>query len=76
VAKPSSSPVGAAQPHELQQEVRSRRGRVGAVDKSRTGRRLVDPVTTFRRSNTIYATAMRWNSDLDRDKDKIACEKR
>jgi hypothetical protein len=32
-------------------------------------------VTNFKRSNTLYATAMRWNSDLDRDRDKIACEK-
>jgi hypothetical protein len=33
------------------------------------------PVTDFKRSNKLYATAMRHNSDLDRDKDHIACER-
>jgi len=33
------------------------------------------PVTTFVRSNKKYATAMKKNDDLDRDGDKIACEK-
>jgi Excalibur calcium-binding domain len=46
-------------------------GRFGAHDKTKSG----DPVRNFRRSNLLYRTAMRWNSDLDRDKDKIACEK-
>lgn len=32
------------------------------------------PVTNFRRSNRIYANAMRHNQDLDRDRDHIACE--
>jgi len=32
-------------------------------------------VTNFKRSNRIYKKAVRHNSDLDRDKDKIACEK-
>lgn len=32
------------------------------------------PVTTFKRSNRLYERAVRHNSDLDRDKDKIACE--
>jgi hypothetical protein len=45
-------------------------GKVGARDKT-TG----DQVTTFRRSNALYATAMRWNRTLDRDKDGVACEK-
>jgi len=45
-------------------------GRVGARDKT-SG----DPVTTFRRSNLLYRTAMRYNRGLDRDKDGIACEK-
>jgi hypothetical protein len=31
-----------------------------------------DPVTNFKRSNRLY----RLNSHLDRDNDKIACEKR
>jgi Excalibur calcium-binding domain len=33
------------------------------------------PVTNFRRSNRIYWRAERHNSDLDRDNDRIACEK-
>lgn len=41
-------------------------GRVGARDHT-SG----TPVTTFKRSNTLY----RQNSHLDRDKDGIACEK-
>jgi Excalibur calcium-binding domain len=45
-------------------------GRVGARDRT-SG----TPVTTFRRSNLLYRTAMRYNSGLDRDKDGIACEK-
>jgi len=32
------------------------------------------PVTTFKRSNRLYRIAMSHNSDLDRDRDKIACE--
>lgn len=32
-------------------------------------------VTTFLRSNKKYAAAMRHNDDLDRDGDKIACER-
>ena len=45
-------------------------GRKNAVDKT-SG----TPVTTFLRSNKKYATAMKKNDDLDRDGDKIACEK-
>ena len=45
-------------------------GRKKAVD-STSG----TPVTTFLRSNKKYATAIKKNSDLDRDEDKIACEK-
>ena len=45
-------------------------GRKNAKDKT-SG----TPVTTFKRSNKKYATAMRKNDDLDRDGDKIACEK-
>jgi hypothetical protein len=33
------------------------------------------PVTTFKRSNRLYTQAMRYNKGLDRDHDKIACEK-
>jgi hypothetical protein len=32
------------------------------------------PVTNFKRSNTLYATAVKFNKGLDRDKDGIACE--
>jgi len=44
-------------------------GKVGAHDKT-SG----EPVTNFKRSNKLYATAMKWNRGLDRDKDGIACE--
>jgi Excalibur calcium-binding domain len=43
-------------------------GRWGAHDRTRSG----DPVTNFKRSNRLY----RQNSHLDRDNDKIACEKK
>jgi Excalibur calcium-binding domain len=46
-------------------------GRVGARDRTKSG----DPVRNFLRSNIIYRSAMRYNDDLDRDNDKIACEK-
>ena len=42
-------------------------GRVGARDKTSGV-----PVTTFKRSNRLYEL----NKARDRDKDKIACEKR
>ncbi len=34
-----------------------------------------DPVTTFKRSNRIYWRAENHNGDLDRDNDRVACEK-
>lgn len=43
-------------------------GRVGANDRGGN-------VTNFKRSNRIYNTAERHNGDLDRDNDRIACEK-
>jgi Excalibur calcium-binding domain len=46
-------------------------GRRYARDKT-SGR----PVTNFLRSTIIYRRAMRYNDDLDRDGDGIACEKR
>jgi hypothetical protein len=46
-------------------------GRAGAHDRT-TG----TPVTSFYRSTRLYNTAMRYNRDLDRDRDGIACEKR
>jgi hypothetical protein len=45
-------------------------GRVVAHDRT-SG----EPVTTFKRNNYLYKTAMRYNRGLDRDKDGIACEK-
>jgi hypothetical protein len=33
------------------------------------------PVTSFKHSNTLYNRAMSYNRGLDRDKDRIACEK-
>ena len=33
------------------------------------------PVTNFKRSNKIYWAAENHNGDLDRDNDRIACEK-
>lgn len=46
-------------------------GKLHARDKT-SGK----PVTTFRRSNTLYRRAMSYNRGLDRDKDGIACEKK
>jgi hypothetical protein len=45
-------------------------GKVGAHDKT-SG----DPVTNFKRSNSLYALAIKHNRGLDRDHDGIACEK-
>ena len=45
-------------------------GKAGARDKTSGA-----PVTTFKRSNVLYNTAMKWNRGLDGDKDGIACEK-
>jgi hypothetical protein len=45
-------------------------GGVRARDKT-SGTR----VTSFKRSNALYNTAMRNNKGLDRDKNGIACEK-
>jgi hypothetical protein len=48
-------------------------GRLNARDHTRSG---TPGVTTFKRSTRLYNTAMRYNSDLDRDRDGVACEKR
>ncbi len=45
-------------------------GRVNAHDHT-SG----TPVTNFKHSNALYKKAMSYNKGLDRDKDKIACEK-
>jgi hypothetical protein len=43
-------------------------GRLGARDRTKSG----DPVTNFKRSNRLYEL----NRGLDRDKDRVACEKK
>ncbi len=48
-------------------------GLPAAKDKVPAGSR---PVTTFRKSKADFDKAMSFNKGLDRDKDKIACEKR
>ena len=48
-------------------------GRAGARDRVRGS---TAPVTTFKRSTSLYNLAMRNNRDLDRDRDGVACEKR
>lgn len=45
-------------------------GKFGARDKT-----AGTPVTNFKRSNALYALAIRSNRGLDRDHDGIACEK-
>lgn len=47
-------------------------GRLLARDKVSAGS---EPVRNFKRSNRIFAIAMSYNRGLDRDKDRIACEK-
>lgn len=46
--------------------------------KDRIGGKYVagKSVTTFKKSDSIYAKAMKANKGLDRDKDGVACEKR
>jgi hypothetical protein len=46
-------------------------GKRRARDRTKSG----NPVTNFLRSTVIYNRAMRYNDDLDRDKDGVACEK-
>jgi hypothetical protein len=46
-------------------------GRVDARDHVTSG----TPVTNFKHSNKLFKEAMRYNKGLDRDHDKIACEK-
>ena len=46
-------------------------GKLRAHDITKSG----DPVTNFRRSTSLYLTAIHWNKRLDADKDGVACEK-
>ncbi|MGG5258411.1 excalibur calcium-binding domain-containing protein [Phycicoccus avicenniae] len=48
----------------------------GVGKKKAKDRTSGKPVTTFTKSDKLYAEAMRANKGLDRDKDGIACEKR
>jgi hypothetical protein len=48
-------------------------GRLRARDHTRSGS---PGVTTFKRSTRLYNLATTYNSDLDRDRDGVACEKR
>lgn len=48
-------------------------GTRSAVDKTRSG---ASGVRNFHRNDTAYWAAERHNSTLDRDNDRIACEKR
>ncbi|MBC7375531.1 MAG: excalibur calcium-binding domain-containing protein [Frankiales bacterium] len=47
-------------------------GQAGASDRTGSGK----PVTTWKRDTAAYNKAVRANAGLDRDKDKVACEKR
>ena len=47
-------------------------GQAGASDRVKSGK----PVTTWKRDTAAYNKAVRANAGLDRDKDKVACEKR
>ena len=47
----------------------------GVGTKNARDRGARDPVTNFKRSNRIYWAAERHNGSLDRDNDRIACEK-
>ena len=57
----------------LQKDFKHGVGKSGAKDKVKG---KTKPVTTFKRSTTIYKAAVKYRADLDRDKDGVACEKR
>jgi hypothetical protein len=48
-------------------------GKSNARDKVRG---KTKPVTSFKRSTSLYKKIVGYRSDLDRDKDGVACEKR
>ncbi|AZZ40804.1 calcium-binding protein [Acidipropionibacterium jensenii] len=60
------STVNKAYPHGV--------GRAKAKDRV-VGRAKRRPVTTFKRSDSLYNQAMRYNKRLDADRDGIACER-
>jgi hypothetical protein len=47
-------------------------GKKNAKDTTSSGKKTV---TNFKKSDSLYKTAMSYNKGLDRDKDGIACEK-
>lgn len=51
-------------------------GKAKAVDRDAKGKVLKKGVKNFKKSDAIYAQAMKYNKGLDRDKDGIACEKK
>jgi hypothetical protein len=78
LAKVTSPSAGAAMPALYRKCANYNRkyphgvGRLLARDKVKPGN---EPVRNFRRSNRLFRIAMSWNKGLDRDGDKIACEK-
>ena len=51
-------------------------GKAKAVDRDSKGKAIKKGVKNFKKSDAIYAQAMKYNKGLDRDKDGIACEKK
>jgi hypothetical protein len=51
-------------------------GKKSAKDRDSKGRPAKKPVKNFKKSDSLYKKAMKYNKGLDRDKDGIACEKR
>jgi hypothetical protein len=47
----------------------------GVGTRNARDRGAEDPVTNFKRSNRIYWAAERHNGSLDRDNDRVACER-
>jgi hypothetical protein len=70
VAAPAEASVLFTNCTHLNQRYHHGVGRRGAHDHT-SG----TPVTSFKRSTRLYQRAMNHNSDLDRDRDGIACEK-
>lgn len=70
-AKPAAKPGWTKNCTELNKKYKHGVGKKNARDKTSS-----KPVTNFTKSDQIYATAMKHNKSLDRDKDGIACEKR
>ena len=50
-------------------------GKKSAKDRDSKGKPAKNPVRNFKKSDSLYTQAMKYNKGLDRDKDGIACEK-